>query len=40
MADRESRSLPKDWEDEYHRLRSRYDELRVELNDKENHNKL
>ncbi|KAJ1428031.1 hypothetical protein B484DRAFT_396992, partial [Ochromonadaceae sp. CCMP2298] len=32
--------LPKDWEDEYHRLKSKYDDLKVEFNDKEQHNKL
>lgn len=31
---------PKDWEDEYHRLKARYDELKVDYNDKEKHNKL
>lgn len=31
---------PKDWEDEYHRLKSRFDELKVDYNDKEQHNKL
>jgi hypothetical protein len=32
--------LPKDWEDEYHRLKSKFDDLKVEFNDKEQHNKL
>jgi hypothetical protein len=31
---------PKDWEDEFHRLKQRYDELKVEYNEKEQHNKL
>eukprot|EP01036_Dinobryon_divergens_P027120 gene27120-35840_t len=31
---------PKDWEDEYHRLKMRFDELKVDYNDKEQHNKI
>jgi len=31
---------PKDWEDEYHRLKGRFDELKVDYNEKEQHNKL
>ena len=31
---------PKDWEDEYHRLKMRFDELKVDYNDKEQHNKM
>ncbi len=31
---------PKDWEDEYHRMKQRYEDLKVEYNEKEQHNKL
>lgn len=32
--------LPKDWEDEFHKLKKKYDELKFEFNEKENNNKL
>lgn len=32
--------LPRDWEDEYHRLKSSYEALKEDYNQKENHNKL
>lgn len=32
--------LPKDWEDEFHRLKAKYDELKIDFNEKEQHNKL
>jgi hypothetical protein len=32
--------LPKDWEDEYHRLKSKYDQLKIDFNEKEHHNKM
>ena len=32
--------LPKDWEDEYHRLKFKYDQLKIDFNEKEHHNKM
>ena len=31
---------PRDWEDDYHRLKSNYDALKVDFNEKEKQNKL
>ena len=33
-------SLNKDWEDEYYRIKSKFDDLKVDYNEKEQHNKL
>lgn len=31
---------PKDWEDDYHRLKDKYEQLKIDYNEKENHNKM
>lgn len=36
----QSVELPKDWEDEYHRLKSKFDQLKIDFNEKEEHNKM
>jgi hypothetical protein len=31
---------PKDWEDEYRRLKDQHEQLKIDYNEKENHNKM
>jgi hypothetical protein len=39
-TNRKQPDRPKDWEDEYHRLKDDYEALKVLYNEKEGHNKL
>jgi hypothetical protein len=35
-----AKNLPKDWEDEYRRLQAKHEQLKIDFNEKEQHNKL